>query len=347
MPGDGSGGGVLLDLLQAPSSSSNDNTNANVDYTAVAADDVAAVVVVGGIDLSAVLLRGPALIFTTVAVLAAALFLVGYHYLCSGCACEVDDDDDDDSGVGDDMGVRSSKGLQGPGEDSPTGKQVLNDALAGRPMGGGTTAGPASRGGGGGANSRLCRTANAASAAAGGGDTSNTSTAATVAAAAAVRRRFEEIHDRVQLACEELHHLKVPSPDAVPQVERVFRRHQATLTNAIAEVLCMPAVVGRRTALCKKFGQFVRDRWVFRDGDGGAGGGSGGGTSFAGADGREEDSGGGGLTRRPRQNDYFSPHALAQVEAMGRELGVVQTRTIAVTSTSRSRGTLTRQITTM
>ena len=84
------------------------------------------------------LLSEPALIWTTLAVVFAALFLLCYHCLCRRRRCWASA-----------MGVRSSKHeLQGPGEGSPTGKQVLNDALSGHSVsagGGGVAGGPMSR----------------------------------------------------------------------------------------------------------------------------------------------------------------------------------------------------------
>ena len=148
----------------------------------------------------------------------------------------------------------------------------------------------------------------------------------------AAERKLSDIHAHVAQCCQKLHCTQVPTPSAIPEAERRFREFGTLLACAMVDVLSIPLVTSHHSSLCQKFARFVLDGYAKRRG------------ASSGAVAAEPD----GQRAVPASStiDYFAP-ARSKVEALGRTVGVLQTKTIEVTSESRSRGKVTRHITTM
>lgn len=150
----------------------------------------------------------------------------------------------------------------------------------------------------------------------------------------AAERKLSDIHAHVARCCQQLHCIQVPTPSAIPKAERRFRELGTLLACAMVDVLSIPRIALHHSSLCKKFARFVLDGYAKRRGG-----------SSSDAVAAAED---GGQRVEPASStvDYFAP-ARSKVETLGRTVGVLQTKTIEVTSESRSRGKVTRHITTM
>ena len=134
---------------------------------------------------------------------------------------------------------------------------------------------------------------------------------------------IQKIQDRVVTECEALHRLQFHDPQSIPELEQRFREVTGRLTQLMVQLFCIPEVVAKRGPLCRKFAQFVLGL----------------GETHATRGTKNSDG------PSPTGDPFFKPWKPKVVE-LGRSLGLVQS-SIALTSHSSSRGSVTRQILTM